>query len=62
MDFKDGYDDAKDDGDDDDDGDGDDDDDRSKLNPELIMTGGHPLWRACLQVTVNLININSKKL
>ena len=39
VDFRDGYDDAKEDGDDDDDGD----DDRSKLNPELIMTGGHPL-------------------
>ena len=35
VDFGDGYDDAK--------GDGDDDDDRSKGNPELIMTGGHPL-------------------
>ena len=39
VDFRDGYDDAKEDGD----GDGDEDDDRSKLNPELIMTGGHPL-------------------
>ena len=54
LDFRDGCDDAK--------GDGDDDDDRSKGNPELIMTGGHPLWRACLQVTVDLININNKKL
>ena len=39
LDFRDGCDDAKDDGDDDDDQD----DDRSKGNPELIMTGGHPL-------------------